>query len=254
MTQAGNLYMFVMHNPVRWVDPTGLIAALPMGTGGIFGPIGPLAPGLTPRVNIPGNPGLAGGFNAGMPVVAFNPPSTITPEGGGHASRPTPAAATFLTDLDRLHGVSIVVTNGNMYRDVTVPVNAALAIITAEATDISRLNLLWFYRQVNHLAPWDIKRPIRWEETIGSTFPGTYINNRYATSFDTIYFRGQRMTPESLGNWTYGYIGAAQGIPLNVLVAGSWVAAEGPVSGDDWVNERGDWVYVQRGFYAWRRR
>jgi len=62
------------------------------------------------------------------------------------------------------------------------------------------------------------------------------------------------MTPESLGNWTYGYIGAAQGIPLNVLVAGSWVAAEGPVSGDDWVNERGDWVYVQRGFYAWRRR
>jgi len=95
MTQAGNLYMFVMHNPVRWVDPTGLIAALPMGTGGIFGPIGPLAPGLTPRVNIPGNPGLAGGFNAGIQQIAFNPPSTITPEGGGHASRPITTAPTI---------------------------------------------------------------------------------------------------------------------------------------------------------------
>ena len=39
MTQAGNLYMFVMHNPVRWVDPTGLSAALPMaiiGRGAIL--------------------------------------------------------------------------------------------------------------------------------------------------------------------------------------------------------------------------
>ena len=28
ITQAGNLYMFVMHNPVRWNDPTGLFAVL----------------------------------------------------------------------------------------------------------------------------------------------------------------------------------------------------------------------------------
>ena len=27
--QAGNLYMYTMHNPVRWVDPSGLSAALP---------------------------------------------------------------------------------------------------------------------------------------------------------------------------------------------------------------------------------
>ena len=29
-TQAGNLFMFVMHNPVRWVDPTGLFALHPV--------------------------------------------------------------------------------------------------------------------------------------------------------------------------------------------------------------------------------
>ena len=29
ITQAGNLYMFVMHNPVRWIDPTGLFASSP---------------------------------------------------------------------------------------------------------------------------------------------------------------------------------------------------------------------------------
>jgi len=29
ITQAGNLFMFVMHNPVRWVDPTGLFAGDP---------------------------------------------------------------------------------------------------------------------------------------------------------------------------------------------------------------------------------
>jgi len=28
ITQAGNLYMFVMHNPVMWVDPSGLIIEL----------------------------------------------------------------------------------------------------------------------------------------------------------------------------------------------------------------------------------
>jgi len=29
ITQAGNLYMFVMHNPIRWIDPTGLSASSP---------------------------------------------------------------------------------------------------------------------------------------------------------------------------------------------------------------------------------
>jgi len=29
MLQAANLYLFTMHNPVRWVDPSGLAAQRP---------------------------------------------------------------------------------------------------------------------------------------------------------------------------------------------------------------------------------
>ena len=178
--------------------------------------------------------------------------------------------SSFLTDLDREHGVGIVITNGNLYRNVTEPVNTALALTAAEAAHRHSLtygiifgmrycrdphgiqqadNLLWFIGQVNHGGPWDIKRPNSWNDTIGSTFPG---------SFDTpIYFRGYRKTPESLGNWTYGYIGAAMGFTLLELIGGSWFADGFSLPfglRGDWENERGDWSYIQRGFNARRGR
>ena len=183
-----------------------------------------------------------------------------------------------------------------MYRDVTVPVNRALEEVTSYAIanryDMRTSNvglmmhpgpipydttnrirtLVWFYEQMNHDAPWDIKEPERWVGTIGSTFPGSH---------DTpIYFRGERMTPESLGNWTYGYIGALIGLNLPTLLAGSYYAAGTPLPYSlksiddfnfginmtspiiqnpnfirDFNNEMGDWVYIERGFneYSTRR-
>ena len=98
MAQAGNLYMFVMHNPVRWVDPTGLSAAIPMamlGTGGLLGPMGPSILRPPSGIGAIGNPGLAGGFTTGMSVVGFNPVMWISTEEVLHM--PTPTAPTIIS-------------------------------------------------------------------------------------------------------------------------------------------------------------
>ena len=104
----------------------------------------------------------------------------------------------------------------------------------------------WFYSKVNHDANWDIKRPGPWERTIGTTFPG---------SFDTpVVFRGRVMTLEQLGNFTYGYIGTAMGIPTEILLFGSAYAAGLPSIYHDArehvINEFGDQIWVLRGISA----
>ena len=104
---------------------------------------------------------------------------------------------------------------------------------------------LEFYSLVNHGATWDIKREHVWEDTIGTSYPG----------FDTaVLFCGMVMTPESLGNFTYGYLGCAYGIPLDQLIAGSYYAAGFPIDRSGLNNEMGDWAYVALGYtYAEKR-
>ena len=105
----------------------------------------------------------------------------------------------------------------------------------------------WFYRQVNHDAPWDIKREDRWIETIGDNFPG--VGNE-------VIFRGIVNTPEQLGNLTYGYIGAALGLPLEILLAGSVYAANnsGQLSNINQIaNELEDWLPIYRGYRMFNR-
>ena len=96
-----------------------------------------------------------------------------------------------------------------------------------------------FYKLVNHSAPWDIKREKPWQETIGTPYPG------YNTE---LVFNGTTMTPEMLGNYAYGYLGHAYGIPLLILIAGSYYAAGFPIVGDALRNEIWDWGYVARGY------
>lgn len=59
------------------------------------------------------------------------------------------------------------------------------------------------------------------------------------------------MTPENLGNYTYGYLGAAFGIPYNRLIGGSGLAAFSggtmkSIAGFN--NEMDDWNYIARGY------
>jgi len=179
----------------------------------------------------------------------------------------------LISPADWYAGVRLAIIGGAVFIDVTIPVNRALSGAASTATSLrSQGNspwhvynqLSWFYNQVNHEAPWDIKEPEQWIGTIGTTFPG---------QFNTpIVFRGQMMTPESLGNFTYGYIGGALGIPLFILHAGSSYAAGFPSSGvisqiqidyhhqtfnfnPLWVDEvHNDWGYITRGFNAHRSR
>ena len=62
------------------------------------------------------------------------------------------------------------------------------------------------------------------------------------------------MTPEELGNYTYGYIGAAAGFLLPTLFAGSWVAAGMPIIGSALSNEFADWSSIRLGFFTYLNR
>ena len=69
-----------------------------------------------------------------------------------------------------------------------------------------------------------------------------------------MYYFGDLMTPEELGNYTYGYIGTALGISLPELYTGSWVAAGLPISGDAMANEFTDWYSIEKGtnrYWGW---
>ena len=257
--QAANLYVFVTNNPIMWLDPWGLYRVNTVDYA--------RARGAT-VTNLARN---ADGQNR-MQITYGNVSRTFTVNSGfiqDYTLNNIFGWSSFLTQADRDHGVGIVITGGNLYRNVTAPVNAALTRTANHAMALQIMaianitnapgrptlvsNVLWFYNQVNHNAPWDIKEPNSWRQTIGSTHPGRMWTGGGYTYTHT-YFRGQRMTAESIGNFTYGYIGAALGLPLPVLLAGSWYA-DGFTTGQTFANnELVDWGYIQRGVNAFRRR
>lgn len=57
------------------------------------------------------------------------------------------------------------------------------------------------------------------------------------------------ITPEKLGNYTYGALGKSFGIPLPVLYFGSYYAAGFPIYGEKLNDEINDWVYITLGYY-----
>ena len=77
---------------------------------------------------------------------------------------------------------------------------------------------------------------------------GKYLNTTFPGSYNTkVIYGGMLMTPESLGNFTYGYLGAAFGISYQTLIYGSIGAAVLPKSNADVFNESGDWNYIAMG-------
>ena len=141
------------------------------------------------------------------------------------------------------------------FRDVTSEFGNALYKASVMASDlrvfVNQMNWAFraggelgiyvtFYAFVNHNALWDIKTKASWERTIGTPFPGYNM---------PVIFCGMIMTPESLGNFAYGFLGAAYGIPYNMLIAGSYYAAGLPSQGAAIGNEITDEKYILMGYY-----
>ena len=88
--------------------------------------------------------------------------------------------------------------------------------------------LISFKDCVDHGAEWDIKLEKVWEKTIGTAFPGEGV---------TVLYHELEVTPENLGNVTYGVIGRSYGIDILTLLGGSYVAAGFPNEGPSLKNE-----------------
>lgn len=86
-------------------------------------------------------------------------------------------------------------------------------------------NLWFFYDEVTHGAPWDIKRDDPWKQQFGDIRMPYYDGNPLKS--ERFAFRGEIVTREDLGNITYGYLGSAMGIGDVTLYWGGGVAAQG---------------------------
>ena len=75
----------------------------------------------------------------------------------------------------------------------------------------------------------------------------------YVPKRSQVKYNGNLMTPEELGNYTYGYIGAAMGLTTAELYGGSWYAAGFPTGGADWTNEYNDWSSIKKGAQEYRK-
>ena len=159
--------------------------------------------------------------------------------------------------------VCVDVSESGGLRNVTKEVNFALFKATEEAvkirTEVYYRNAIngsfvpasalgakgtmygIFINWVNHKADWDIKRQDPWNRTIGTPYPG---------SGTKVIYNGYVMTPEDIGNFTYGYLGRAFDFSETELIIGSWVAASFPLGGDALENELRDQEFIRMG-YAW---
>jgi len=160
----------------------------------------------------------------------------------------------ILTAAEKAAKVTVIKIGGTWYKDFSAPIDAALAKVIRQAKNLkpyprflpaagladATQTLIWFYYQVDNGRPWDIKLKNPWNGTIAeNTFPGENVK---------VCYKGYLFTPEALGNYTYGYIGNALKLPLNLLYTGSWVVAKFPVLGARVKNEYRDRLCITKGF------
>ena len=218
ITQSGNLFMYTMHNPVRWVDPTGLFAMPPgLGLGNTLGVLTTLS-----RIR---------GSAVSNAFAAANT-STPTPY---TSSGPDSDGDSFITQAERNLGVTTINIGGIIYRDLSVPVNAMLTNNANEARAqrgrgpiviktpllpiVSRLSpsdYLWIVQNFAAGHRWDFKDQDSWERQF-QDIPFHGENGLFVVN-------GVVMKPADLGNVNFGYVTSALGVSTLVQLAGAGVA------------------------------
>ena len=89
--------------------------------------------------------------------------------------------------------------------------------------------MIWFFNQVTHKGPWDLKVDESWKKTIGIEpmpvfgLPGA---NEY------FFFQGNYINREELGNITYGYLEKVMNFPDVILYIGGGVTFKGKNFGE----------------------
>ena len=146
-----------------------------------------------------------------------------------------------LSSVDKAMGVSIVTDDLKQFYDVTVPFNRLLNQASKQA-EMNRKNYVWFYLKVNHNAEWDIKRQIPWENSMNTTYPGSYDS--------IVVYNNCYITPEEMGNYLYGYSGSACGFSEKELISGSVFASKmlfKKFNATEFYNEFQDHISIKKG-------
>jgi len=96
------------------------------------------------------------------------------------------------------------------------------------------IELGWFFQQVTHRGPWDLKIDNSWRQTIGiEPIPNYGVKGK---PNDKFLFSGKVVDREELGNITYGYLGKAMNFPDAIIYLGGGVAAQGKILKDMIIN------------------
>jgi len=207
--QASNLFVFTMNNPVRFIDPSGMVA-MPValqGMGGIHSRIVDIVNQMRTAAQA-------------ASAARANPPSLPELDGG------------FLTPDELAAGVTITLINGVMFRNLSVPVNAALTRSANEARarrpGVPPVNntrnfiiatpsdYLWILENFAAGQRWDFKDPEAWERQ----FPDIPFHGEYGH----FVVNGVLMKPADLGNVHFGYVTSALGVPIPIQLVGAGVA------------------------------
>ena len=226
---GGNMFAYCNNNPVMLSDPSGCYATLRRGSSG---------------GDVSAMQNLLNGHGAGLAVDGkFGPLTRAAVKNYQRANG---------LKVDGICGQqtwgSLLKVTRNDTREISSAVLPYLRV-AAEGRKLiavfgymgmpGALNM--FYSWMNHGAIWDVKLKAVWESTIGTTFPGVGVK---------VQFDRMMATPEEIGNYMYGYIGAAFGFSLDTLYFGSYYAAGFPGGGPKLYNEFYDWGYIQKGYWA----
>lgn len=118
--------------------------------------------------------------------------------------------------------------------------------------------LLYFFQQVTHSGPWDVKVVERWKEKFHIEAPD---------KDEKFKFHSYELTKEDLGNLTYGYLGSALGLHPLTLYIGGGAANQGktPIemalavisqtklyTPPDYGDDHDDHINVERGINLYR--